>query len=433
MKTRRGRTRVVGPPRRNQGKNWHTCTLSSIGKIVGGGTPDTKDPHYWNGGIPWATPTDVTSLKSNFISTTKRSITKAGLSNSAARLLPKHSILITTRATIGEVAINAVPMATNQGFHSLCCNPEIDFVFVFYLIQYHKPKFSRYADGTTFLEIGKTDLDRIKVRMPPIREQRRIASILSNVDALMENTESIIDSCEKLRLGLTQNLFLDGNVNASSSQTWGQATLSSIAHIDPRLPRNSRPDPLTSVSYVPMSSIEENTGRIALEFTKKFKNTRGYTYFQNNDVLFAKITPSMENGKIAIAKNLVNGIGFATTEVYVIRLNALKYDPIFYLYYLLRPSFRACARRTMSGSAGQLRVPSSFIKNTKVPIPPISEQRRIASILSGVDAPLESHAPETKFLILIVFFNIGLKIPTLDNRSCPNCRNPEAGCALMSQ
>ena len=207
----------------------------------------------------------------------------------------------------------------------------------------------------------------------------------------MGNAENIMQAWEKLRLGLTQNLFLDGDVNAPSSQTWKQATLSSIARICPSLPRNSRPDPLTNVSYVPMSSIEENTGKIALEFTKKFKNTRGYTYFQNNDILFAKITPSMENGKIAIAGNLVNGVGFATTEVYVIRFNALKYDPVFYLYYFLQPSFRACARRTMSGSAGQLRVPSSFIKNVKVPIPPIPEQRRIASILSGVDAVLENH------------------------------------------
>lgn len=179
-------TRAGGLPLRSHGKGWHACTLSSLGKIVGGGTPDTKNPDYWNGDIPWATPTDVTRLKSNFIADTRRSITRRGLGSSAARLLPKHSILITTRATIGELAINAVPMATNQGFHSLCCNPETDFMFAFYLILRHRSKFSRYADGTTFLEIGKTDLDKIKVQVPATRsKQQHIASILSGIDACL--------------------------------------------------------------------------------------------------------------------------------------------------------------------------------------------------------------------------------------------------------
>ncbi|MDD9809089.1 MAG: restriction endonuclease subunit S, partial [Thaumarchaeota archaeon] len=109
--------RAARNPAGGHGKGWRGCTLSSIGKIVGGGTPDTKNPDYWNGDIPWATPTDVTGIGSNFILKTRRSITKKGLGKSAARLLPKHSILISTRATIGEVAVNAVPMATNQGFH----------------------------------------------------------------------------------------------------------------------------------------------------------------------------------------------------------------------------------------------------------------------------------------------------------------------------
>jgi len=182
-------TRVDGLPTRNYGKSWRKCTLASLGKIVGGGTPSTKNPDYWGGDIPWATPTDVTSLESNFILKTKRSITKKGLSKSAARLLPKHSILITTRATIGELAINTVPMATNQGFHSLCCNRETNFMFAFYLLHRHRSKFFRYADGTTFLEIGKTDLDRIKVQVPATRqEQQKIASILSGIDARLTLT-----------------------------------------------------------------------------------------------------------------------------------------------------------------------------------------------------------------------------------------------------
>jgi len=200
--------RAGGVSIENNAKDWRKCPLASLGKIVGGGTPSTKNPDYWGGGIPWATPTDVTRLESNFILKTNRSITKTGLGKSAARLLPKHSILITTRATIGELAINAVPMATNQGFHSLCCNRETDFMFAFYLIQRHRSRFSRYADGTTFLEIGKTDLDRIKVQVPSTKpKQQRIASILSGVDAVIENYRLYQQQLERLKRGLMQKLL----------------------------------------------------------------------------------------------------------------------------------------------------------------------------------------------------------------------------------
>jgi type I restriction enzyme, S subunit len=100
-------------------EDWEFKRISEIGEIIGGGTPDSRIKEYWGGDIPWAVPTDITDLKGTFIEKTERLITQKGLKNSSARLLPKGTVLITSRATIGSCAINTVPMATNQGFQSL--------------------------------------------------------------------------------------------------------------------------------------------------------------------------------------------------------------------------------------------------------------------------------------------------------------------------
>jgi type I restriction enzyme S subunit len=135
----------------------------------------------------WAVPTDITSLKGNFIYRTKRTISQKGLENSSAKLLPQGTILITSRATIGSCAINKVPMATNQGFQSLICNSNNDNIFMFYAITFNKNKLERLSRGTTFLEIAKTSILKVTLPCPPLPEQQKIASILSTLDELIQN------------------------------------------------------------------------------------------------------------------------------------------------------------------------------------------------------------------------------------------------------
>jgi type I restriction enzyme S subunit len=113
---------------------WSDTTIGEVAEVVGGGTPSTGNPEYWNGGILWATPTDVTALESRYISQTKTTISGAGLRNSGASLLPARSVLVTSRATIGACAINTVPMATNQGFASLIPKDNLSTEFLYYVL-----------------------------------------------------------------------------------------------------------------------------------------------------------------------------------------------------------------------------------------------------------------------------------------------------------
>jgi type I restriction enzyme S subunit len=134
----------------------------------------------------------------------------------------------------------------------------------------------------------------------------------------------------------------------------------------------------TDVSFVPMSAVNEE-GRIVSPKIRQLKDVKkGYTYFRNDDILFAKITPCMENGKAAIARDLMSGIGFGSTEFHVIRRDS-KVTTEWIYYFLRQKSFRRLAEMNMTGTAGQKRVPKAFLENTKIPVPPIDVQNRIVA------------------------------------------------------
>ncbi len=162
-----------------------------------------------------------------------------------------------------------------------------------------------------------------------------------------------------------------------------EVPLGQICEINPR--KTARIKPETQCSFIPMEYIDDQFGLVTKQAIRQCKEVdKGYTPFQDNDILFAKITPCMENGKCAIAKGLVNGLGFGSTEFHVIRA---KKDtlPEWVYYYLRKPSTRKKAEINMTGSAGQKRVPSSFLEELHIPLPPLPEQKRIAAILEKAD------------------------------------------------
>lgn len=169
------------------------------------------------------------------------------------------------------------------------------------------------------------------------------------------------------------------------SPVWREVRLGDICEINPRLPNEMKLSDETVVSFVPMASVDEVSGEITQREEKSFAEVKkGFTPFVENDVLFAKITPSMENGKAAIARRLNNGVGFGSTEFHVIRCSEFLLPE--YLFYFIRQSaFRLWAKASFIGSAGQQRVPSEFLARIKFPLPPIPEQERIVEILKQAD------------------------------------------------
>ncbi len=188
--------------------DWNFVPLAKIGKIAGGGTPKIENKDYWNGSIPWAVPTDITDLDDNYISKTERYISEKGLENSAAKLLPVNTVIITSRATIGQCAINEVPLATNQGFQNLQCNPKFHNWFIFYAIQFHKPRLLRLSQGTTFLEISNSNMKKIEIPCPDDKhEQEEISKVFLGIDMLIQKNKEIIGNTKRLQeIKISKNL-----------------------------------------------------------------------------------------------------------------------------------------------------------------------------------------------------------------------------------
>lgn len=188
-------------------EDWEIKYLSDFGKIQSGGTPSTTMAEYWGGNIAWCTPSDITSTPTKYINATERTITDAGLKNSAATVMPAGSILLCTRATIGELKINSIPMATNQGFKNITINNSGNAEFFYYLLQTKKDCMLDLAIGSTFLEISKTALIKIPLQIPMHDEQSKIADALSDIDNLVVVLEKQIAKKKAIKQGTMQELL----------------------------------------------------------------------------------------------------------------------------------------------------------------------------------------------------------------------------------
>jgi type I restriction enzyme S subunit len=188
----------------------------------------------------------------------------------------------------------------------------------------------------------------------------------------------------------------DSNSNYSDLPLgWKIVQLQDIAEINPKLPYTDLDDSLT-VSFLPMASVEEVSGKYDLSQTRLYGEVKkGYTAFINGDIIFAKITPCMENGKIAIVENLQNGIGFGSTEFHVSRIK-LGLNKRYLFYYFTQASFKREARRNMTGSAGQLRVPKKYFESVEIPLPPLPEQHRIVEKIEELFSELDNGVASLK-------------------------------------
>ena len=185
--------------------NWSAKRLSDIAEVVGGGTPDTTDSTLWNGGIQWFTPTEVGHSK--YVSMSVRTISQLGLQKSSAKILPAGSILLSSRATVGECSITQQDCTTNQGFQNLTPKKGINNEFLYYLAQTKKRHFIKYASGSTFLEISNSEIKKTKCAVPGIEEQTEIATFLSAIDKKIEVQNKIISKYETLIKGISCDSF----------------------------------------------------------------------------------------------------------------------------------------------------------------------------------------------------------------------------------
>ena len=186
-------------------EDWEVKKLGEVCDVRGGGTPSTSIPEFWNGNILWFTPTEVGYTK--YLINSLRKITELGLKNSSANILPVNTILLTSRAGIGDLGILKSEASTNQGFQSLVCKDNVNYEFVYYMMQTKKNELLSNASGSTFLEISPNKVKAISFDIPSLSEQTRIATILSDMDAEIEALEQKLSKARQIKQGMMQELL----------------------------------------------------------------------------------------------------------------------------------------------------------------------------------------------------------------------------------
>lgn len=242
---------------------------------------------------------------------------------------------------------------------------------------------SDYITGATVKKLNQAKLKQIEIPLPPLDTQKKI---VAKIEGLMEK----IKEAKKLRAeaqGDASNLLpsaLHQVFEEGGKEGWKYKEIKDICELNPKKSELNEKDDNFLVSFIPMSAVNEYSQKIE-SYKEKLLNEvkKGYTYFKEGDVLFAKITPCMENGKIALAENLKNGIGFGTTEFHVLRPK----DEVLskWIYQIIRrESFRREAQKFMTGSAGQKRIPKEYLEKIKIPLPPLERQKEIVNYLDSL-------------------------------------------------
>jgi type I restriction enzyme S subunit len=200
--------------------------LGECAEIHSGSTPRTNNPDFWDGDITWVTPKDLSKLKSKFISKTESKITQLGFDSCSTKLLPENSVLFSSRAPIGHVAINTIPMCTNQGFKSFVPKADLlDSQYLYYWLKANKEYLQDLGVGATFKEISKTVIANVEIPLPPLSEQRRIASILDQADELRQKRQQAIEKLDQLLQATFIDMFGDPEKNPKK---WNKVVLGDI-------------------------------------------------------------------------------------------------------------------------------------------------------------------------------------------------------------
>lgn len=290
-------------------------------------------------------------------------------------------LLVSWSATLDVYRWTGPRGVLNQHIFKVLPNPGIDPDYLFYALKSALAELSAKTHGSTMKHVVRGDFESTQVRMPPLAEQHRIVDILSRAEGIVR----LRRDAEKKAAELIPALFIDmfGDP-ATNPKEWPVAALGDVCTINPRLDKHQKPTADSIVSFVPMAAVDGIRGEVAIIEPRSYASVaKGFTPFIEGDVLFAKITPCMENGKAAIVPELVGGFGFGSTEFHVLRPTEHLHKAWLF-GFVRRETFRHQAKLNFSGTAGQQRVPTEYLKTLNVPVPDFKTQIAFAQALEQI-------------------------------------------------
>lgn len=382
---------------------WNIRQVHDLAEVVGGATPDTSKPEFWQPPeIPWATPTDITACDGIRIASTERGLSKLGLENCSTRVLPASSCLMTSRATVGECRINTVPMATNQGFASLIPKQETDPLFLYFLTAHIKPAAVRLAAGTTYVEVSRREIRRIRCRVPQRPEQERMVALLLQADQALEAKKGEIRAAWRLKTALMQQLFTRGIpgrhnrfiktkwIHAPSG--WDVVPLRQIAEIVSgfTMGRDLSGHDVVSLPYLTVINVQE--GHLDLScvepVTVKVSEIEALL-LQPHDVLMTEGGDRDKLGRGCIWRGDIERCVFQN-HIFRIRFKPDSYHPELFHFLLqawqAKNYFYAHAKQT----SNLCTINKRELRRFSVPKPRAGEQEEMLGLLKAAQANIEA-------------------------------------------
>lgn len=364
---------------------WKLVKIGDIGEVVGGGTPSTKCSDYYGGDIPWITPKDLSNFRNRYISRGERMISKLGLENSSARMLPPFSVLFTSRAPIGYIAIAKNELCTNQGFKSIIPDPKkCDALFLYYLLKYKKNDIELIANGSTFQEVSGTALKNFEVSIPPLDEQRKIAGVLSALDDKIELNNKINRNLEAQAQAIFKSWFIDFEPFKNGKfidselgkipEGWKVKELGKVS-------KNIREKVASRTNIPVLSAVKEGHLILSEEYFSKqvySKSLSKYILVKENDYAY---NPARVNIG-SLGRNTICSLG-CVSPVYVVFEIDDNYLAFFDLYFKMK-SFKNEVKLRASGSVRQTLSYDDF-SLIKVIYPPksvSSKFNKLSAVLS---------------------------------------------------
>lgn len=364
-------------------ESWHKVSISEIAEICGGGTPDTTIPEYWGNEINWFTPTEIG--KSKFVSDSKRKISHKGLSKSSAKLLPEGTILLSTRATIGETSITTKKSTTNQGFQNLIIRDSYKIEFVYYLLETLRKELLRRSSGSTFLEISKKEISKIKCFLPTFSEQEKIAYLFSSLDQKINLLTKKKEAFETYKKGLMQRIFSQElkfkREDGTHYPDWRSISLKDILKERKSLSSDTESIELVSLTKEGVVAKSERYNRefLVKDVSKKYKLT-----------LLDDICYNPANLKFGVICRNTFGKALFSPIYVTFEVNNNLADNNFIELFVTSQNFIQKSLKFQEGTVYErMAVKPDDLVRSVVPLPCMDEQKRVVSLIGALETKIE--------------------------------------------
>jgi len=362
-------------------EGWEIKRLGEVSEILNGGTPKTNITEYWDGDIHWITPADLGKLTKPTVADTPRKISKKGLEKSSTKLFPENSVILSTRAPIGHLAINEVPMCTNQGCRGIVPSKKIDTWFLFYFLKNNVELLDSLGTGATFKELSTKSLAGVEIPLPPLPEQQRIVSILDEAFAAIAkakaNAEQNLRNAKELFESYLQGVF------DKKGEGWERLRLGDVCQINDGThfsPKNSSDGEYMYVTAKNIKPYYINLSNISFVSEKDHKEIYSRCSPKKGDVLYIK-----DGATAGIAT--INTIEEEFSMLSSVAL--LKCSERILNTFLVHYMNSIVGKKNFLGyldGAAITRLTLVKIKNVCFPIPPIKEQQTIVRQLDALRA-----------------------------------------------